>query len=588
MKKRFFAVCIALLLSMSCLFVACDGELIQSFDKNKTQVYVSVFDGGYGHAWLDSAAADFNKLEEFQKYEIIISPSKTEEGYIYESFQSGTPAADVFFTSNLYNIKEMIANDYVLDLSDIYKRDVDGNGTTIEGKMKNPELYKKAFSDTLSNKEGIYMIPNGDSFIHFIYDHQHFVDNGWLFTASTEDESALTEQGFTFTKNNGAYYFSGCDHETNYKEGDRILAAGKDEKFGTYDDGQPINLEQWETMLNKIKGNGNKAFLWSSRFSDCTMPVSISLLAQYEGVDNFNLLYSYNGTYNNPAASNNEKLLNGQKITEDNAYLLWNMEGFYQSFDFMKKYMCGTGYYHGSCIGVSGSQTDAQNEFLMSYDIKEEERKAAMLVDGIWWENEARPTFLAIGATSPSRGYGKRDYRVMLTPDLPGQIGVRDDNGGSVLCMSDTGAVFAYKSKDEEKNKVAKEFIAFSCKDEYLRQFVVNVGASRPFKVTLTEEDYAAMTPFAKNVWAIINDTENIDFVRPNVSALLNNINSVSDKRGNLFNAIIPEKTGNRTYSMPLSGLFRTDNTASDYAKYCAEYYENRWSGYLEDIREWK
>lgn len=587
MRKRFFTVCIALLLAVCGLFTACGGELIQSIDKNKKQIYVSVFDGGYGHAWLDSAAADFNKLEEFQKYEIIINPAKTEEGYIYESFQSGTPSADVYFTSNLYNIKEMIANDYVLDLSDVYKKDVDGNGTTIEGKLKNPELYKKAFSDSLTGKDGVYMLPNGDSFIHFIYDHQNFVDNGWLYTAGAADEQALTEQGFTFTKSGDAYYFVSCDHETNYKEDDRILSAGKDGKFGTYDDGQPITLTQWETMLNKIKGSGVKSFLWSSRFSDCTMPVSISFLAQYEGVDNFNLLYSYYGTYNNPLAASDAKLPDGLKITENNAYLLWNMKGFYQSFDFMKKYMCGTGYYHSSCVGISGSQTDAQNEFLMSYEMPTE-RQVAMLVDGIWWENEARPTFYSIGAEKPSRGYGKRDYRVMLTPNLPGQVGVREDNSGSVLCMSDTGAVFAYKSKDAEKNEVAKEFIAFSCKDEYLRQFVVTVGASRPFNITLTQEDYNAMTPFAKNVWAIMNDSENIQFVRPNVSALLNNINSVSDKRGNLFNAIIPEKTGNRTYSMPLPALFRTDNTAADYAEYSAKYYEEHWSSYLEDVREWK
>lgn len=586
MKRRILALCSALLLAVCGLFSACEGELIQKIDKNKKQIYVSVFDGGYGHAWLDSAAADFNKLAEFQKYEVIINPSKTEEGYIYESFQSGTPMADVFFTSNLYNIKEMIANNYVLDLSDVYEKDVDGNGKTIEQKMKNPELYKEAFSDSLSKKEGVYMLPNGDSFIHFIYDHQNFVDNGWLFTATTSDEAMLSEQGFQFTKSGNAYYFDSCNHSTNYNEGDRILSAGKDGKFGTYDDGQPVDIEQWETMLSKIKGSGNKAFLWSSRFSDCTMPVSTSIVAQYEGVDNFDLLYSYNGTYHNSNASADSPLPDGQQINENNAYLLWNMDGFYESFDFMKKYMCGTGYYHSSCVGISASQTDAQNEFLMGYDMPEE-RKVAMLVDGIWWENEARPTFESISVTSPSRGYGKRDYRVMLTPNLPGQIGVRDDNGGSVLCMSDTGAVFAYNSKDAEKNEVAKEFIAFSCKDEYLRQFVTTVGASRPFNITLTDEDLASMTPFARNVWEIMNDKENIEFVRPNVSALLNNINCISDKRGNLFNAEIPEKNGRRTYSMPLTGLFRTDNSAADYAKYCADYYATRWSNYLEDIHQW-
>ena len=83
--------------------------MVTSYDPNKTQIFVSVFDGGYGTEWIKKAAKEFN--EGLDDYEVIIQPSKSEEGNILSTFQSGYPSAAVTVKKHAAPAKPSVTED---------------------------------------------------------------------------------------------------------------------------------------------------------------------------------------------------------------------------------------------------------------------------------------------------------------------------------------------------------------------------------------------------------------------------------------------------------------------------------------------
>ena len=578
MKKR---SCFgALVLGACMLFCGC-AEMVTSYDPNKTQIFVSVFDGGYGTEWIDKAAAEFN--EGLEDYEVIVQPNKTEEGNILSTFQSGYPSADIYYTSTLTNIKSMIGGGYLIDLSDVYTRKgAAEDSLTIEGKMRDADLYKEAFSDTVSGTDGIYALPYGDSFIAPVYDNDTFIEKGWAKLADVNELAAVAASGITAhagtilvnSVETPALIFDSATRKTNFEAGDPILSAGKDGVYGTYDDGQPQTVEEYTALINMIVGQGNKAFIFSGSYLDYSLPFTDMIFAQYAGTDAYLDFFTYEG-----------QAADGTPITRENGYLVWENEGLELAINYTYNYLYGGGQnYHPASDSQSVSHSGAQNNFILGYKGESSNPLAAMLMDGPWWEYEARAMFNDPEVISDGRGYGERDYRYMLFPYMDGQKGIggeggeEDNDRGSVLSATDTGAVFAYKGKDETKNELIKDFIALTTSDKYLREFSKS-GGLRPFNYELSDEEYAALTPGQQAAWDIHNDTENIAFVRKNVYRQLDPIGYATSKTMTDYSCMID----NTLYSIPFEAFTaKRGITADSYIAAMKTYYRGQWPGYVQ------
>ena len=131
--------------------------------------------------------------------------------------------------------------------------------------------------------------------------------------------------------------------------------------------------------------------------------------------------------YNNPG-----------QLSDTNGYKINELEAVYQSLKFMNSYFNNSGtsskYLHSLVKDKSKNHLDAQNTFLLGYRNNAGNKLSAMLVDGMWWENEAKEFFNALGAQDASRGFGQREYRIMLLPDFEGQ---KSDK--SVIAAGDAG-----------------------------------------------------------------------------------------------------------------------------------------------------
>ena len=141
-----------------------------------------------------------------------------------------------------------------------------------------------------------------------------------------------------------------------------------------------------------------------------------------------------------------------------------------------------------------------------------------MLVEGGWWENEARPMFTQVEESGDEEyGFGKVEYRYMLLPYIEGQQGIDGAGNGSVMCVSEASGIIVPKCNDDKKLAKIKEFIAMTTSDAVLEGFTRDTGVVRPYDYELSSASYAKMTPFAQNMWEMYSDTENVKIIRPTV-----------------------------------------------------------------------
>lgn len=489
MKQKLYAV-MAGSLALTAVLGSCGGgggtgnsSQVQ-IDPTKTQVYVSVFNGGFGIDWLNEAANRF--MEKNTEVQIILNPNKDiYQTQIAPAIEAGISASDVFISAQP-SCQDLGLKGYLEDLTDIWQADVDGNGKTVEEKMKDTDLFKKVYQVG----DGTWGLPHSDAMQGFVYDHSIFVNKGYLMTQA--------------------------DGET--------LTVGKDGKPGTYDDGQPTTIAEWDLMIQRMVSDGVYPFFWTGMYAaDYLGSLPEALLTQYDGFDSYIVSQSYNGVYKHADGTQ-------ETITPETGYKTIKTPSKKVIADFMYKYFVeNANYYHPSSKYNSVSHTDAQALFVLGYNPTTANPQSGMLYEGCWWENEARATFVSLekrGETDYK--YGTRDYRYMLLPDLPGQRGAFGDGTGSAMGVGEMGTIFMKKVTDEKKRTFGKEFIKYLMTDEVSRLFTAYACGLRPYEYDLKAEDYNNMSLFAKNAYEVYSDTENVKIVRNKSLKYLSEMNHMT------------------------------------------------------------
>ncbi len=562
-------------------FAACgptaddDGIII---DPNKTQINFTVYEGGHGTLWAKELAKQFMAAnpQYDSEYQIIIRGEKRGDADVVVEINSGkSPYQGYILSSN--NIVSAIYRDSILELSDVVDRKVDGEeNDTIRNKILRYDEWSSIYS---KYGEGLYAVPFADSVMGWVYDHQYFVDEGFYITASASDEAGMTAQGITFEiverGNSTEYKFVSSTGAVNYREGDTILSAGKDGKYGTYDDGQPQTIAEWDDLIANISGTNAKSFIWGGAVDSYTRTILEALFAQYGGMDIYNTYFTYD------SGGEEVELADGTKtvITPNNGYLVNQIAEVKYAYEFFYKYFnahkdsLSYDTIHSSATDLTSYHKDAQNKFLLGHKGAKDNPRSAMLLDGTWWEYEASTMFNTIAATEPERGYGMREYRYMLLPNL----GENQKSDKSVISACESGVMLLTKDSNTNRQAVTKDFLAYILKDESLRYFVRETNSLMPYEIGLTEEDINSITPFARNMIELYFDHDNVDVVRPQISSLVSPLAYTSPRGTDRLAPKISDKfmtspgTLARTYTLTqtLSGL-KSSYTAADWANYIA------------------
>lgn len=586
MKKKFVHLALVTMLTATLISSACaplGGEKQDNGDiGGKQRITFSVYNGGTGTQWIEDMADIWNKNND--KYHITIRPEKID--YLLTELQT-TPTADAYYTANA-NYYSAVKGGLIEDLSDILTRKMEGDTKTIGEKFEaRPAWYKDWKKIGTNDGKGMYLLPYADMFNGISFDYDLFRDRGWLIPADGNDEQVLadlTAQGIQYnlspTANVPEILCNGYTGELAhfyYDVNEQIMCAGKDGLYGTYDDGQPTTEAEWNTMLAKISADA-KVFLWSGMYDAYVNMTFEAVMAQYSGLDAFNAWITFDSNGKEVTMTDGTKKV----ITIDNGYEVYGLDGYKRAFEFMNKYFNNSLYNHPKCKS-NITHLEAQNLYLLGFYEQADNPLTAMLLDGAWWENEARAMFEALAESGETdRGYGKRDYRYMLLPKLDGQKGIDGAGNGSVLTIQNSGTVMVPKMADKEKLSAVKDFIAYTMSDANLRKFTVQTGVVNPYYYELTAEDRDNMTPLANATWDIYHDTNNIGFIRPTLlvaTAPVRFLDATSTLRE------LPFFANNTSYANIMKALY-ANKSVDDFVKGVKEHISsNIWSDLVASAR---
>ncbi len=503
---------------------ACGGEVVQKIDKNKTQLYISVYNGGVGTKWISDLAKEWNKTNE--KYEVIISPEKSGTANIISNIAAGgagTGTNPIAYFTGESGMQELIYGGKLEDLSDLLTRELDGEGNgTLKEKIGNDDSYYESVWQNVAGKynpqtkayEGTYLLPYCDNFGGLIFDYDTFREKDWLFKAdptNAETLSALSAQGIEYEISGSEILFKSyngngrCSYDA--EDDNVIFTAGKDGKFGTWDDGQPQTVSEWETMINKIVYvSGAKAFIWTGTYNGYVDMVFEGMMAHYAGLDEYNTYFTFDG----------DVTIDGVKttVTPDTGYQVYSMDAYEKALDFLHE------YFYKNKVSINGnsfestSHTDAQSLYVLGYRNESSAPTTAMLVDGEWFENEASAILKNDKqVAADGYGYGAREYRMMGLPMLEGAHGLDGNGSGSVFSVLNSGAILIPKQKNAEKLAQVKDFICYTLTEENLQRFTVQTGVTNGYRYELTDEQYYSLTGFGRCINDIYND-ENVNLAR--------------------------------------------------------------------------
>lgn len=496
-------------------------------DPNKTQLNVYSYNGGYRAEWLDKTAAAFEEAVKDKSYEsgktgvqIHIHRDKANKA-VTDVTQLDSSKDEVFFTEHVdYDgYTQAQSGNRFLDLTDVVTETSPYDSKTIESKMNDAQ---KSF---LQQNGRYYAIPHYSGFYGLIYNVEMFQKNNFYIDVD-----------------------GNLCAVTNKEKGN-----GPDGIKGTDDDGLPATFDQFFYLCTYIRAQNIYSVHWTGQYY--TMHLSElyrALAANIDGVDNTMLSSTYDGTVTNavklnaagePAEITYEegRPVHASSITTESVKVedkKGSREGAYRTLgnyyggEFIQRLLHseygGNNYFSTKAFTDTYSHLNAQSDFVRSdtaYATKENNNAMnyAMLVDGPWWESEARETFDQMEKSDPNLAKEKRNFAWMPLP-FPTQ-----DMVGTTPTLYDNISAFAFAkaSLSGGKAAAAKDLLRFAYSDNQLVEFTKDTGVKRNLKYDIPEDAYKSMTPYGKSL-ARYMDGANVVFPYVNTTYFQSNFQTLT------------------------------------------------------------
>lgn len=506
--KKITKLCLFLMIVLLAVSVtACnrdrgeDGE--REVDHTKTQLYVSSYNGGFGVEWLDKLILRFEEQYKDVSFEdgkmgvqVHIDPAKDDGTAISELIS--TSRNDVFFTEHVYYY-DFVNKGLVADITDIVTEELTAYGET--GTIE--EKFNKQQKDFYKTTDGKYYgIPHYSAYSGIMYDIDLFEKKGFYFAADNSLDATKVKYNTDINNGNNGFIFDKTEKRSN----------GPDGLPNTYDDGLPSTYEEFFLLCDYIKGAGCTPVIWNGEYRHGYVQAFLQALGvDYEGLDQMTLNYTFDGVATNLVSSidsnGNVNFSEPVTITDENGYEMYRSAGRYYAIDFYQRLTSNTSYHHGKCFNGTQNHKLAQQDFLFSSP--EGLSPIAMLLDGIWWENESKDVFADLAAQYGSQ-YGRNSRNFGLMP-LPKAT---SDKVGEAYTVLDTHYSLGFINANCTgiELELAKKFLQFANTEVSLREFTTTTNTPKALTYTMTDNDLQQMSPFGKNVWSV---RENCDVVYP-------------------------------------------------------------------------
>lgn len=456
-----------------------DGEQI---DTTKTQLLVSTYAGGYGADWLYSLKERFEKAYENATYEagkkgvqVIVDDGESSGASIALSANSN----EVIFTESVpyYN---WVKSKSIVDISDVVSDVVAQEGV---------DLYPSQKDALTALDSKYYALPHYEGYYGIVYDKDLFDSKSLYFSADG-----------TFTNASGA--------RTVGPDGKTGVIDGVDY---SQDDGLPATWEEFFNLCQYMKVyKGVTPFILAGGCADSySRRLLDRICSAYMGTE-MNTWYTFDGTIDYVSSTTESAgelfgytmtLEKGQKITEENGYLLRQMPGRLVALSVLEG-LVDKGYFNTDALGSSETNLMAQEHYINSNPTNS---PIAMMIEGSWWEHEAKGAFTrSISNYLSYYPNGKMQDRNFGYMPLPTKINSADENDGdSTLSMEYLRAyAFINKSATEDwKIDLAKDFLRFAYSPESLEKYTEETGTVRAMQYNIANTTYDALSSFGQDLW---------------------------------------------------------------------------------------
>ena len=493
MKKRLLGFVLCGLIAVSSMSAtACLKHKIDDDAGDKSVLYVTNYNGGFGEDWIAEVEKRFETKYEKESFEtgktgVDIRVLNEHDGGSAYLDKVDAAKGEVFFIEDV-DYYEWMSNNKLLEITDVV------NATLSDGKSVYSKMTPEQQSFYNYNGQGkYYALPHHDHQTGLIYDMDLFETEEFYFAKN----GAPSEAGYA---------------GTNKFTGDKDNAsAGPDGKYGTSDDGLPATYTEFyalcDYMVSKNTDTDIVPIIWSgSNRRDYLNWFLSELMADYEGKEQLELNYTYNGTAKNLIEINNgqvEKLPETQ-ITPETGYKIYKTAGRYYALEFLDNIADHAKWNAENNYGTL-DQHQAQYQFLAGKtgQVKTKEGKAvryAFLMDGNWWENEAKDDFARlVDNFGDSYSNTRRNFAFMPLPKAT----VDKIGEDFTIATTDLTNAFIKASIAESKVKLAKEFLKFCYEDAQLQSFNKITGLPASVNYELDKADYKALSKYGQSCYDV-------------------------------------------------------------------------------------
>ncbi len=546
--KRFFKKALALTMcgiiavSTGAALTGCGRD--DGVDETMSQIYLGIYDGGYGRAWFYDLKERFEEAYKdvsFQEGRVgvqIMEPDFDKDLYTPGMLLSRirVEEAEVFFAAGNDIMDDYIDSNLLLDLTNVVTKPLSefNESESIEDKMDAAQIehYKR--------NDKYYMLPDKETAQGVIYDVDLFENKNYYFA-----KGGCPSEFCDFTQNNNSDAVS-MNAKPNFYDanGELILSslkftgtgeksAGPDGKYGTYDDGCPATYEEFLKLMQRMSITNTQPLTWFETYESYLMT---ALAVDYHGVDEGRILFNGGGTdgvetevvvFNPDGSSKIER----KTIKVNNYTDVAKQAGRYYALDLMGKLI--EGKYYASNAGEFPSQVETQASFLRSSP-NDDLDPIAMMLDGTWWDSEAEASgaFAECEEDFPDKVTSRAERRFGLMP-MPKYN--QSKIGTPATILTGSSHVFAKSNIDSDKVKLIETFIRFYYTDASMAQHTITSGVPLALDYGLDDTQKGQLNYFARQYWNVSDSSQKVwDYLSPEVSSAdFNEINGFESTNGN-------------------------------------------------------
>ena len=471
-------------------FAGCGGSssgATEEIDKSKTQLYVSVFNGGIGTEWMNGIEQAFEEANkdicfepgtEKKGVQIIATPS-TENGKQIATKGLASYTDEVFFTE-IIPYYDWVKNGLIADISDV----VSSVAATGEGAIVSKMSAQQQSNLSVGGK--YYALPHYETYMGVSYDVDLFESKLLYFAADPDNGNDGFVTSKTETRSMGPDGKTGVENGVDY----------------SLDDGLPSTYEEFFKLCDYMLVRNVTPFVWPGSAAESYTSYLLEAVSNAYSTKTEMMLPltmdSGDATVRviNGFDGNGNPIINNVQVDEETGYYVFEKAGQYYALDFLNKVLSNKKYYYTRSTDTTFTQYNSQEQFIFS---SLENKPIGMLIDGTWWTNEAAGAF-----ERSVSSYGERaENRRFAWMPLPRKA-TATDAVGDEYALKDALRSYAFINgnvKNENKLKLAKEFLKFCYSDASLQAFTVSTGVAKGVKYSLNNEQKNSLTYYAQNVW---------------------------------------------------------------------------------------